>query len=206
MRHSRPRAFPSSVLPSGRARWSASDEDDEPLVHALSARRRERCREGSASLDRSRERRARQPDALRRLSESRRGACDVLSDRRRTRARRPDDDRQGRLKDTETLVDNFSFSGASLAEAEWTEHRLMYRHSHVEPTASSFGHAQHHHQAGQQQTGGQSVGLAGFAALEQSPQEREDHRQHHHARLGRSAKLSFAHRKRAACARASSTK
>lgn len=27
---------------------------------------------------------------------------------------------------TETLVDNFSFSGASLAQAEWTEHRLMY--------------------------------------------------------------------------------
>lgn len=27
---------------------------------------------------------------------------------------------------TETLVDNFSFSGASLAKAEWTEHRLMY--------------------------------------------------------------------------------
>ncbi len=26
----------------------------------------------------------------------------------------------------ETLVDNFSFSGASLAEAEWTEHRLMF--------------------------------------------------------------------------------
>ena len=27
---------------------------------------------------------------------------------------------------TETVVDNFSFSGASLAQAEWTEHRLMY--------------------------------------------------------------------------------
>ncbi len=27
---------------------------------------------------------------------------------------------------TETLVDNFSFSGASLSQAEWTEHRLMY--------------------------------------------------------------------------------
>jgi X-Pro dipeptidyl-peptidase len=27
---------------------------------------------------------------------------------------------------TETLVDNFSFSGASLAQAEWTEHRLIY--------------------------------------------------------------------------------
>ncbi len=27
---------------------------------------------------------------------------------------------------TETLVDNFSFSGAALAEAEWTEHRLLY--------------------------------------------------------------------------------
>jgi X-Pro dipeptidyl-peptidase len=26
----------------------------------------------------------------------------------------------------ETLVDNFSFSGASLARAEWTEHRLLY--------------------------------------------------------------------------------
>lgn len=26
----------------------------------------------------------------------------------------------------ETLVDNFSFSGAALAQAEWTEHRLMY--------------------------------------------------------------------------------
>ena len=30
--------------------------------------------------------------------------------------------KQGR----ETLVDNFSFSGASLAQAEWTEHRLIY--------------------------------------------------------------------------------
>ncbi len=27
---------------------------------------------------------------------------------------------------TETLVDNFSFSGSSLAQAEWTEHRLLY--------------------------------------------------------------------------------
>ncbi len=27
---------------------------------------------------------------------------------------------------TETLVDNFSFSGAALAQAEWTEHRLIY--------------------------------------------------------------------------------
>lgn len=27
---------------------------------------------------------------------------------------------------TETLEDNFSFSGASLAQAEWTEHRLLY--------------------------------------------------------------------------------
>ena len=27
---------------------------------------------------------------------------------------------------TETLVDNFSFSGAALAQAEWTDHRLMY--------------------------------------------------------------------------------
>ncbi len=27
---------------------------------------------------------------------------------------------------TETLVDNFSFDGATLARAEWTEHRLMY--------------------------------------------------------------------------------
>jgi X-Pro dipeptidyl-peptidase len=27
---------------------------------------------------------------------------------------------------TETLVDNFSFSGSALAMAEWTEHRLMY--------------------------------------------------------------------------------
>ncbi len=26
----------------------------------------------------------------------------------------------------ETLVDNFSFSGATLAQAEWTEHRLLY--------------------------------------------------------------------------------
>jgi X-Pro dipeptidyl-peptidase len=31
-------------------------------------------------------------------------------------------DKQG----TETLVDNFSFSGASLAQAEWTNHRLIY--------------------------------------------------------------------------------
>jgi len=27
---------------------------------------------------------------------------------------------------TETLVDNFSFSGAALAQAEWTDHRLLY--------------------------------------------------------------------------------
>ena len=27
---------------------------------------------------------------------------------------------------TETLVDNFSFSGATLARAEWTDHRLLY--------------------------------------------------------------------------------
>ncbi|MCF7973201.1 MAG: Xaa-Pro dipeptidyl-peptidase [Phycisphaerae bacterium] len=41
--------------------------------------------------------------------------------------------RQGQLtpvtpsaQGTETLVDNFSFSGASLAQAEWTNHRLLY--------------------------------------------------------------------------------
>ena len=40
---------------------------------------------------------------------------------------------QGRLslqadsaKGTETLIDNFSFDGKSLAQAEWTEHRLIY--------------------------------------------------------------------------------
>ncbi|TWU36159.1 Xaa-Pro dipeptidyl-peptidase [Novipirellula artificiosorum] len=40
---------------------------------------------------------------------------------------------QGRLttaatanQGTESLVDNFSFSGASLAQAEWTDHRLIY--------------------------------------------------------------------------------
>ena len=27
---------------------------------------------------------------------------------------------------TETLIDNFSFSGGTLAQAEWTEHRLLY--------------------------------------------------------------------------------
>jgi X-Pro dipeptidyl-peptidase len=32
----------------------------------------------------------------------------------------------------ETLIDNFSFSGAALAQAEWTQHRLMY----VSPTLS----------------------------------------------------------------------
>jgi X-Pro dipeptidyl-peptidase len=37
---------------------------------------------------------------------------------------------------TETLVDNFSFSGASLAQAEWTEHRLIY----VTPKLSSDLH------------------------------------------------------------------
>lgn len=35
--------------------------------------------------------------------------------------------RQGR----ETLVDNFSFSGATLASAEWTEHRLLYTTSEL---------------------------------------------------------------------------
>jgi len=32
----------------------------------------------------------------------------------------------GQRKGTETLVDNFSFSGATLARAEWTNHRLLY--------------------------------------------------------------------------------
>jgi len=34
-------------------------------------------------------------------------------------------------QDTETLVDNFSFSGATLARAEWTEHRLLYATSEL---------------------------------------------------------------------------
>ncbi len=29
-------------------------------------------------------------------------------------------------RDVEVLIDNYSFNGASLAQAEWTEHRLMY--------------------------------------------------------------------------------
>ncbi|MFK8112528.1 MAG: Xaa-Pro dipeptidyl-peptidase [Rubripirellula sp.] len=37
---------------------------------------------------------------------------------------------------TETLVDNFSFSGAALAQAEWTNHRLIY----VTPTFSKPVH------------------------------------------------------------------
>ena len=42
---------------------------------------------------------------------------------------------------TETLVDNFSFSGETLAQAEWTDHRLMYvtpelkRPAHLSGTA-----------------------------------------------------------------------
>jgi len=45
-------------------------------------------------------------------------------------------------KDTETLVDNFSFGGEALAQAEWTEHRLIYvtpelkRSLHLSGTAS----------------------------------------------------------------------
>lgn len=37
---------------------------------------------------------------------------------------------------TETLIDNFSFSGASLAQAEWTQHRLIY----LSPTLSKSIH------------------------------------------------------------------
>jgi len=37
---------------------------------------------------------------------------------------------------TETLVDNFSFSGATLAQAEWTKHRLIY----VSPTLKEEVH------------------------------------------------------------------
>ena len=37
---------------------------------------------------------------------------------------------------TETLIDNFSFSGASLAKAEWTNHRLIY----VTPTLTQSIH------------------------------------------------------------------
>ncbi len=33
---------------------------------------------------------------------------------------------QAETQGIETLVDNFSFSGATLAKAEWTEHRLLY--------------------------------------------------------------------------------
>ena len=32
----------------------------------------------------------------------------------------------GSEQGTETLIDNFSFSGATLAKAEWTRHRLLY--------------------------------------------------------------------------------
>ena len=45
-------------------------------------------------------------------------------------------------KDTETLVDNFSFGGEALAQAEWTNHRLIYvtpelkRSVHLSGTAS----------------------------------------------------------------------
>jgi len=37
----------------------------------------------------------------------------------------------GREQGTETLVDNFSFSGATLAQAEWTNHRLLYSTSEL---------------------------------------------------------------------------
>jgi len=50
--------------------------------------------------------------------------------------------RRGSRQEFETLVDNFSFSGEGLAQAEWTEHRLMYvtqalkRPVHLSGTAS----------------------------------------------------------------------
>lgn len=34
--------------------------------------------------------------------------------------------KSGRKQGTETLIDNYSFDGESLARAEWTEHRLIY--------------------------------------------------------------------------------
>ncbi len=37
----------------------------------------------------------------------------------------------GRGQGTETLVDNFSFTGATLARAEWTNHRLLYSTSEL---------------------------------------------------------------------------
>ena len=34
--------------------------------------------------------------------------------------------RSSKRQETETLVDNYSFSGSELAKAEWTNHRLLY--------------------------------------------------------------------------------
>ena len=101
---------------------------------------------------------------------------------------------------TETLVDNFSFSGASLAQAEWTDHRTDLSDARVDEARSPIRDASYHHQSRQQQTCGQLVDLARFFAVDRE-QEDEDHGQLHHAWLGRSPEPSLDQRKRAPRAR-----
>jgi X-Pro dipeptidyl-peptidase len=67
---------------------------------------------------------------------------------------------------TQTLLDNFSFSGASLAKAEWTNHRLLFATPKLTEPCAFVGHGQHKDSSFQQQTGRQSVGLAGFFTMD----------------------------------------
>ena len=107
----------------------------------------------------------------------------------RTRAR----GKQGKEK----LVDNYSFDGESLARAEWTEHRLIYVTPELKRPVHISGTPANGNSPGLRSRSGQRVGVARVATMEY-PTRRQDHRQHHHTRLGRSAESPFAHRKRTA--------
>ena len=101
---------------------------------------------------------------------------------------------------TETIVDDVSKAGAALAQAEASEHRLLYATPKAQGSAAHLRHRATQDQSRQRSSRRQPLGLAGLPPLGAGTSG-EDLRESHHPRLGRSPEPRFAPRERRSRAR-----
>ncbi|MCK7538351.1 MAG: hypothetical protein MZV63_49070 [Marinilabiliales bacterium] len=66
----------------------------------------------------------------------------------------------------ETIVDNFSFTGSMLAQAEYTNHRLLYLTPVLTEPATHLRGGYGEGEGCREQTCSEPLGMAGGAALE----------------------------------------
>ena len=168
--------------PSGWPWRQSADAADEPLVHALPLRRRQRRRAGPEGLDRARGRADAVADAVRRLSESRCQAGGARARRGRTHRGCPHPGRpRRRARDARRqrrVQRRGARQGHGLAES------AAVRHARPERTGAPVRHGADPHSPREQQAGRESVGVAGGAAVDRA---RQQHHGRHQPRLGRPA-------------------